>query len=147
MILLEDFNPWRAEIEREMKPKVLIIDDDVAVTQQLFWTLCDEFEVMTANNLASAIRRATIYEPEIAILDLHLPPTLDAPDTGLRVLEHVKQHLPSTKVFVVSSAATGDMQKECIRRGADGFLSKPLDIEHLLSTVRRTALAHRLEAA
>ena len=38
------------------KPKVLIVDDDVAITQQLFWTLCDEFEVMTANNLSSAIR-------------------------------------------------------------------------------------------
>ena len=148
MILLADFNTEREEaVRREMKPKVLIIDDDVAVTQQLFWTLCEEFEVMTANNLASAIRRATIYEPEIAILDLHLPPTLDAPDTGLRILEYVKAHLPSSKVFVVSSAATVEQQKDCIRRGADGFLSKPLDVEHLLSTVRRTALARRLEAA
>lgn len=148
MIYLADFNTEREEaVRREMKPKVLIVDDDVAVTQQLFWTLCEEFEVMTANNLASAIRRATIYEPEIAILDLHLPPTLDAPDTGLRVLEYVKAHLPSSKVFVVSSAATVEQQKDCLRRGADGFLSKPLDVEHLLSTVRRTALARRLEAA
>jgi DNA-binding NtrC family response regulator len=148
MILLADLNAEREEaVRREMKPKVLIIDDDVAVTQQLFWTLCEEFEVMTANNLASAIRRATIYEPEIAILDLHLPPTLDAPDTGLRILEYVKAHLPTSKVFVVSSAATVEQQKDCIRRGADGFLSKPLDVEHLLSTVRRTALARRLEAA
>ena len=148
MIYLADFNTEREEaVRREMKPKVLIVDDDVAVTQQLFWTLCEEFEVMTANNLASAIRRATIYEPEIAILDLHLPPTLDAPDTGLRILEFVKAHLPASKVFVVSSAATVEQQKDCIRRGADGFLSKPLDVEHLLSTVRRTALARRLEAA
>src|SRR5215218_11346170 len=85
------------------KPKVLIIDDDVAITQQLFWTLCDEFEVMTANGLSSAIRRATIYEPDVAILDLHLPPTLDAPDTGLRILDYVKSHLPASKVFVASS--------------------------------------------
>jgi DNA-binding NtrC family response regulator len=148
MIYLADFNTEREEaVRREMKPKVLIVDDDVAVTQQLFWTLCEEFEVMTANNLASAIRRATIYEPDIAILDLHLPPTLDAPDTGLRVLEYVKAHLPTSKVFVVSSAATVEQQKDCLRRGADGFLSKPLDVEHLLSTVRRTALARRLEAA
>lgn len=148
MILLTDFHAeWEETGREEMKPKLLIVDDDVAVTQQLFWTLCDEFEVITANNLASAIRRATIYEPEIAILDLHLPPTLDAPDTGLRILEYIKSHLPASKVFVVSSAATVEQQKDCIRRGADGFLSKPLDVEHLLSTVRRTALARRLEAA
>jgi len=130
-----------------MKPKVLIIDDDVSITQQLFWTLCDEFEVLTANSLSSAIRRATIYEPDISILDLHLPPTLDAPDTGLRVLEYVKQQLPLSKVFVISSGASIELQKDCIRRGADGFLAKPLDVERLLNTVRRMALATRLEAA
>ena len=129
------------------KPKVLIVDDDVAITQQLFWTLCDEFEVMTANNLSSAIRRATIYEPDVAILDLHLPPTLDAPDTGLRILDYVKSHLPASKVFVASSDPSGEMRRECVRRGADGFFDKPLDVEHLLAAVRRTAVARRLAAA
>src|SRR5919206_3696114 len=129
------------------KPKVLIVDDDVAITQQLFWTLCDEFEVMTANNLSSAIRRATIYEPDVAILDLHLPPTLDAPDTGLRILDYVKSHLPESKVFVASSDPSVEARRDCIRRGADGFFDKPLDIERLLSTVRRTSLAARLAAA
>lgn len=130
-----------------MKPKVLIVDDDVSITQQLFWTLCDEYEVMTANNLSSAIRRATIYEPDMVILDLHLPPTLDSTDTGMRVLEYVTEHLPETDVFVVSSASDIDVQKACFRNGADAFLSKPLDVEQLLSTVRRTSLVRQLEAA
>jgi DNA-binding NtrC family response regulator len=128
------------------KPKVLIVDDDVAITQQLFWTLCDEFEVMTANSLSSAIRRATIYEPDIAILDLHLPPTLDAPETGLRILDYVKSHLPASKVFVASSDSSIEVRKDCISRGADGFFDKPLDVERLLSTVRRTAVAARIAA-
>jgi DNA-binding NtrC family response regulator len=129
------------------KSKVLIVDDDVAITRQLFWTLCDEFEVMTANDLSSAIRRATIYEPDAVVLDLHLPPTLDAPDTGLRILDYVKNHLPASKVFVATSDPSGDVRRDCIRRGADGFFDKPLDIERLLSTVRRTALSQRLAAA
>lgn len=132
--------------KKTMKTKVLIVDDDVAITQQLFWTLCDEFEVMTANSLSSAIRRATIYEPDIAILDLHLPPTLDAPDTSLRILDYVKSHLPGSKVFVASSDPSVEMRKDCILRGADGFFDKPLDVERLLSTVRRTAVAARLAA-
>jgi DNA-binding NarL/FixJ family response regulator len=128
-----------------MRPKILIVDDDAAITQQLFWMLCDEYEIMTANDLASAIRRATIYEPDVAILDLHLPPTLDAPDTGLRILEYVKAHFPSLKVFVVSSDADREMQEICIRCGADGFMSKPLDVENLVATVRRTMLARQFE--
>ena len=129
-----------------MKPKLLIVDDDVTITQQLFWMLCDDFEVMTASDLASAIRRATIYEPDVAILDLHLPPTLNSPDAGLRLLEYVKAHLPLTKVFVVSSESNVETQRTCLLGGADGFLSKPIDIEHLLSTVRRSALALQLQA-
>ena len=131
----------------EMKPKVLIVDDDVTVRQQLFWMLCDDYEVMTASDLASAIRRATIYEPDVSILDLHLPPTPASPDSGLRILEYVKGHFPSSKVFVVSSASDIETQQACLRQGADGFLSKPLDIEHLLSSVRSSALACQLAAA
>jgi len=134
-------------MRKKMKPKVLIVDDDVAITQQLFWTLCDEFEVMTANNLSTAIRRATIYEPDVAILDLHLPPTLDAPDTGLRILDYVKRHLPASKVFVASSDPSVEMRKDCMRRGADGYFDKPLDLERLISTVRRTLISRRLVAA
>lgn len=131
----------------EMRPKVLIVDDDVTVRQQLFWMLCDDYEVMTAGDLASAIRRATIYEPDVSILDLHLPPTPGSADSGLRILEYVKGHFPSSKVFVVSSESDIETQKACMKIGADGFLSKPLDIERLLSSVRNSASACQLVAA
>jgi DNA-binding NtrC family response regulator len=142
---------WRKQSRRGtrriMKPKVLIVDDDVAITQQLFWMLCDDYEVMTANDLTSAVRRATIYEPVLSILDLHLPPTLNSADAGLRIIEYIKGHFPKSKVFVISSAATADVQKACIKSGADGFLSKPLDIEKLLTTVRGYMAAHQHDAA
>ena len=130
-----------------MKPKILIVDDDVATAQQLFWMLCDDFEVMTANDFASAIRRATIYEPAVSILDLHLPPTLDSPATGMRILEFIKGHFPSSQVFVISSATDARMRQACLDGGADGFLAKPFDVERLLSTVRHSAIRTRLDAA
>ena len=130
-----------------MKPKVLIVDDDIATTRQLFWILCDDYEVMTANDLPTAIRRVTIYEPAVSILDLHLPPVPDSPEAGLRILEYIKGHFPASKVLVVSSAANSEMQEACLRNGADEFLSKPLDIEQLLASVRRYTLPYRLDTA
>ena len=120
-----------------MKPRVLIVDDDAAITQQLFWTLCDEFEVMTACDLRSALRRATIYEPAIAILDLHLPPALDSPEVGLRLLSYIKGRYPEAKVLVMSSEACAEMQQSCFACGADGFLTKPFETEQLLATIHR----------
>lgn len=122
-----------------MKPRVLIVDDDVAITQQLFWTLCDDYEVMTANDLSSAVRRATIYEPSVSILDLHLPPALDSPEVGLRILGYIKDRFPRSKVLIISSGADPEMQKACIENGADEFLDKPFEIEQLLAAMRRIA--------
>jgi DNA-binding response OmpR family regulator len=120
-----------------MKPRVLIVDDDAAVTQQLFWTLCDEYEVMTANDLQSAVRRATIYEPSISIVDLHLPPAVDSPEVGLRILGYLKDRLPHSKVMIISSASDEAVQEACFANGADEFLDKPFDIEKLLAAMRR----------
>ncbi len=122
-----------------MKPRILIVDDDEAITQQLFWTLSDDYDVVTANDLPSAVRRATIYEPAVAILDLHLPPEAESPEVGLRVLEYLKIHLPDSKVVVITSANSMDTRKTCYAVGADEFLDKPFDTEKLLATMRRMA--------
>jgi DNA-binding NtrC family response regulator len=127
-----------------VKTKVLIVDDDAAVRQQLYWMLCDDYEVVTAHDLQSAMRGAMNYEPQIAILDLHLPPAAGTTEIGLHILEYLKEHRPTATVLVVSSDAGVEARKACARRGADAFLGKPFDAEALLSTVRRTTLATRL---
>jgi|SRR5215472_10883328 len=129
------------------KPRILIVDDDDAITQQLFWTLCEEYEVMTANDMQTAIRRATIYEPAVSILDLHLPPLAETPDVGLRILSYLKSHVPGSKVVVISSADTIETQKACYAVGADEFLSKPFEIEKLLAVMRRIAPRQALDAS
>lgn len=121
-----------------MKPRILIVDDDEAITQQLFWTLSDDYDVVTANDLPSAVRRATIYEPAVSILDLHLPPEAESPEVGLRILEYLKAHLPESKVLVITANGR-DTRKACYAVGADEFLDKPFDTEKLLATMRRMA--------
>jgi len=122
-----------------MKPRILIVDDDEAITQQLFWTLSDDYDVVTANDLQTAVRRATIYEPVLSIIDLYLPPEVDSPEVGLRILEYIKSHLPDSKVLVMSSASGIETREACFAVGADEFLDKPFETEKLLSTMRRMA--------
>ena len=120
-----------------MKPRILIVDDDEAITQQLFWTLSDDYDVVTANDLQSAVRRATVYEPSVSILDLHLPPEAESPEVGLRVLEYLKMHLPESKVLVMTGSTAVETRCACNAVGADEFLAKPFDTELLLATMRR----------
>ena len=125
-----------------MKPRVLIVDDDEAITQQLFWTLSEDYDVVTANDMQTAIRRATVYSPTVSILDLNFPPD-NSPDVGLRILEYLKSHIPKSKVLVVTAANCLDVRRTCYAVGADEFLDKPFDVEQLLRTMRR--LAPRLD--
>ncbi|HET6647963.1 MAG TPA: response regulator [Pyrinomonadaceae bacterium] len=128
-----------------MRPTVLIVDDDEAITQQLFWTLSEDYEVVTANDMQTAARRARIYEPDVAILDLHFPPTLDSPEVGLRILDYLKAHVPNSRVVIISSSNDIESQKACYARGADEFFDKPFDTEKLLATMRRLAPLRRLD--
>ena len=66
-----------------MKRRILIVDDDSTITQQLYWTLCEQYDVVTANDLPTAIRRATFYKPDVSILDLQMPPERDI-SAGMR---------------------------------------------------------------
>ena len=122
-----------------MKPRILIVDDDESITQQLFWTLSDDYDVVTANDMQTAVRRARVYEPAVSILDLHLPPEVDSPAVGLRILEYLKAHLPESKVLVMTSASGSETRNACHAIGADEFLDKPFDTEKLLATMRRMA--------
>lgn len=128
-----------------MRPTVLIVDDDEAITQQLFWTLSEDYEVVTANDMQTAARRARIYEPDVAILDLHFPPTLDSPEVGLRILDYLKAHVPHSRVVIISSSNDIESQKACYARGADEFFDKPFDTEKLLATMRRLAPLRQLD--
>jgi two-component system nitrogen regulation response regulator NtrX len=122
-----------------MKPVILIVDDDEAITQQLFWTLSDDYDVITANDMQSAVRRARIYEPAVSILDLHLPPAVDSPEVGLRIVEYLKAHLPGSKILIMTSASGSETRNACYAVGADDFLDKPFDTEKLLAMMRRMA--------
>ncbi len=122
-----------------MKPRILIVDDDEAITRQLLWVLADDYDVVTANDLQTAVRHATIYEPAVSIVDLHLPPAVNSPEIGLRVMDYIKAHLPKSKVLVMTDLSGMQEKEACYSVGADAFIAKPFETELLLATMRRMA--------
>ena len=128
-----------------MKPRILIVDDDSHITQQLYWTLCDEYDVVTANDMQTAIRRATFYKPDISILDLQMPPDKNSPSIGLKLLEFLKGNLSNSKVLIMSSISTPETRKACFAAGADGFFAKPFELEDMLASICKLTPLHRLE--
>ncbi|HLA12967.1 MAG TPA: response regulator [Pyrinomonadaceae bacterium] len=117
-----------------MKPRILIVNDDQTSTRQLFWSLAGDYDVIVANDLQTAIRRATIYQPDVSVLDLQLTSEKDAKSVGLRLLKFIKEHFPESKILVVAQPRASRQDYE-----ADGYLSTPVDLEQVLATLRRIA--------
>ena len=128
-----------------MKPRILIVDDDSSITQQLYWTLCDEYDVITANDMQTAVRRVTFYKPDISILDLHMPPDNNSPATGLKLLEYIKGHVAQSRVLIMSSNSEIETRKACFAAGADGFFAKPFELTDMLASICKFTPVHRLE--
>lgn len=128
-----------------LKPKILIFDRDPAITQQLFWTLCDYYDVVTANDFHAAVRRAASYEPRVAILELNAPAVLGSADTGLRILDFIKTRLPKSRVLGMTSDIFPEERKRYFVLGVDELLTKPFDPEQLLGFLRRLAPLRTLD--
>ena len=65
----------------EMKPKLLIVEDDEGLQAQLKWAY-DDFDVVIAGDRASAIAALRAEEPPVVTLDLGLPPDPDGTSEG-----------------------------------------------------------------
>ena len=129
-----------------MKPRILIYDKDQAITRQLFWTLCDNYDVVTANDLQTAVRRAAAHEPALAVLDLNLPWSPDSDDTGVRILLYVKDQFPKSRILGMTSGIFPESKQKYLRLGVDEILDKPFDTQQLLDFMRRLAPLRSLDA-
>lgn len=128
-----------------MKPRILIYDKDQAITRQLFWTLCDNYDVVTANDLQTAVRRAAAYEPAVAVLDLNTPAP-DAEDSGVRILQYLKSQFPKSRILGMTAEIFPESKQKYLSLGVDELLEKPFDTQQLLDFMRRLAPLRSLDA-
>jgi DNA-binding NtrC family response regulator len=118
------------------KPKVLIVDDIVEYLEALKRALGEEFEVVTAANIAQAKERLT-PDIDILLVDICLDETKPGEDRGgVEVLRWAKQTHPSKPVVMMSAYRDFDAAIEALNLGASKFLKKPIDVVELKELFR-----------
>ena len=113
------------------KPKVLIVEDDPAISNLIRTTLdTQNYQYHTAKNGSSAILDAVSYNPDVMILDLGLP-DMD----GVDIIKKVRgwSNLP---IIVVSARSEDQDKVEALDAGADDYLTKPFSVEEFLARLR-----------
>ena len=110
-------------------PSVLIVDDEANVRRMVGALLTSEgYDVRDAADGTAGVARAEESEPDLVLLDLMIPGTLD----GMAVLERLRKRFPDLPVIMMSGRAGLADAVKATRLGAVNFLEKPLTPEGVL---------------
>jgi DNA-binding NtrC family response regulator len=114
---------------------VLIVDDEALIR----WSVAESLEsaghdVLEAGTAAEALRLMDSNHDDIgvAVLDLRLP---DSSDLGL--LRRIRQSAPACRIILMTAHGTPEMLDEAIGWGAFAVLTKPFDMDSVVSLVDR----------
>ncbi len=105
---------------------ILIIDDEVAIATAfaMFFRHDGSHVVTVAHTGADGIEAYRRVRPDLVLLDVRLPDM-----TGFDVLAKIRDDNP----VVIMVTAYGDVQMavDALHKGAENFLTKPVDLSHL----------------
>lgn len=129
---------------REAKPQLLLVDDDSLIRDSLAFALGADFEVLACESRMHAIEllRQLAEAPQLALVDLGLPPTPHQPEQGFLLIADLLAHSPGMRIFVLSGQNDAAHARHARALGATEFIAKPCDPATLKRILSR-ALAWR----
>lgn len=111
---------------------IIIVDDEKAIVESIATAL--QMEGITNIQRGSTGEEALslLQDPaSVLCLDLNLPDT-----TGVEILPDILQMRPEVAVIVITAVAELDTAVRCMKLGAYDYLTKPVDRDRLVTTVR-----------
>ena len=114
--------------------KILIIEDEIAIRNVLKNILLDEnkkFIIHEASNGEEGLQKLLEQNYDLVICDIKMP-KID----GLEVLEKSMKNSNDTTFIMISGHGDINTAVECIKNGAFDYISKPPDLNRLLTTIR-----------
>ncbi|ODS30951.1 MAG: response regulator [Candidatus Scalindua rubra] len=112
--------------------KILVVDDEVKACELLKRFLkTKEYDVITSNSGEDAIEKVKNEKPDVILLDVRMP-GMD----GIEVLKQLRELAPLLPVILVTAYGKIDNAVQAVKLGAYDYLTKPLDNEKIMVTLR-----------
>ncbi len=117
----------------EPKGRVLVVDDEVNARNALAELLKDDgYVTEVAADGAHAMRMLEAFDPDVVLTDLKMP-VMD----GLSLVEQGRSLAPYASFVVMTAFGSIDTAVHAIKRGAENYLTKPLDLDAVSALVLR----------
>lgn len=116
----------------DAKPKILLVDDETAITANLAPFLERAgFQVATAGDGQAALERVSAFAPDLLVMDV-LMPRLD----GRETLRRLRQGGNWTPIILLTQVGEASERAMALEEGADDYLNKPFDPHELVARIR-----------
>src|SRR4030066_1625766 len=114
--------------------KILGVDDEAPIREMIKKGLSQmgEFNVETAQNGVEAIEKIEKEIFDLVLTDLKMP-EMD----GLELLKNIKGTRPEVMVILMTAYGSIETAVEAMKRGADDYITKPFNIDHLLLRISK----------
>ncbi len=115
-------------MEQQQIFRVLVVDDEFVLRETMEKILVSQgFNVMTAEDGASAISITKDNDVDAALLDVKLPDI-----NGVELLKKIKGLKPNVKVIMMTAYVVEELITRAFQEGAHSCLHKPFEINMLL---------------
>jgi DNA-binding response OmpR family regulator len=118
-------------VETGSAKTILICEDDQNLRQLVRAVLGDGYRFLEAQDGDQALELALRARPDLIILDLMMPGR-----SGLEVLDHIREQLPTATTRVIVMSAWGHADEAALSAGADRFVPKPFEADELTAIVK-----------
>lgn len=126
---------------------LLLVDDDPLISESLGFMLGQHFQVVLAESRNQALDTLTKtnVSPDIALVDLGLPPQPHRPDEGFSLINELLAKNPQMKILVLSGQDDDVNIQHALTLGAVDFVSKPAEPKLLLSRLQHHRRLQEIE--
>ncbi len=115
----------------KVKPKILVVDDEVSVSRFVRHSLeANDFVTVEAHTGNEGVQRTIEERPDLIVLDYGLPDL-----HGLEVLRKIREWSKVPVIFLTVRDAEQD-KVAALDAGADDYLTKPFSVPELLARIR-----------
>jgi len=115
------------------KTKIMVVDDEHLIRWSLEQNLKKQgYEVCTAGTGEDALRMAREEQPELVLLDYHLPGI-----NGLEVLQRLKEIDEDILVIMVTAQGGLETAVNTMRHGAYDYINKPFNLDEMAIVIRK----------
>ena len=114
--------------------KILIVEDEKAISGVLQSILSDElpdYEFVIAEDGLEGLKHIEKEDFALVVSDIKMPKV-----SGTELLKQALQLKPDTTFVMISGHADIDTAVDCLKEGAYDFISKPIDINRLITSVK-----------